>query len=508
MTIPPRTAAIAALVLTLAATAHGQVPDPNAPAQAQPLPQPEPEVAGLPDAWVSAPPWLLKEIPFDLQKFLRPPTAARNAAPLYWEALFEFSPSVAGAFPNTAARVERSALARQRMERAKVVIDGLRATPNAALDKELEQVVVDHQLGFQKLVEAQKRPQCAFLTGFDVDSSAPHLEAATEVVAVGALRVRFLLRRNDVANAARTAEVVTRFIQDIRPRGTLTAQLTAHTLIQITCLELIQPVLAAPGLRVEHADRLVKALQAYDDEKSYPAYDEGVKSIYIQVRTLLHAMSLPRDQDPADALNRAKVLAIEVLKVPSAPGRDAGREIEARLKREAGTEPSVVGGLTRQVRALLELRWNSYANYIKFRPAALRFLTTRSLLATVATTLERQVDSFVLSLCHAQATVRATACLAAFRRWGLARATVADDLFLAVRAAGMAAVPQDPFSARPFRWRAISGQPVVFSIGVDGKDDSGLLDSANDTRPGDLLFRLPPPILPVSAQRKATLARP
>jgi hypothetical protein len=45
----------------------------------------------------------------------------------------------------------------------------------------------------------------------------------------------------------------------------------------------------------------------------------------------------------------------------------------------------------------------------------------------------------------------------------------------------------------PMRLAVIGGEPVIYSVGKDGKDDGGLKDSDRDMRPaGDLLYRLPP----------------
>jgi hypothetical protein len=37
----------------------------------------------------------------------------------------------------------------------------------------------------------------------------------------------------------------------------------------------------------------------------------------------------------------------------------------------------------------------------------------------------------------------------------------------------------------------VDGEPVVYSIGKDGRDDGGRLDSDFDRRPGDHIYRLP-----------------
>ena len=56
--------------------------------------------------------------------------------------------------------------------------------------------------------------------------------------------------------------------------------------------------------------------------------------------------------------------------------------------------------------------------------------------------------------------------------------------------AGLPAVPPDPFDGKPMRLAKIGGNPVVYSVGKDGRDDGGLHDSEGDRHEGDLTFRL------------------
>ena len=37
----------------------------------------------------------------------------------------------------------------------------------------------------------------------------------------------------------------------------------------------------------------------------------------------------------------------------------------------------------------------------------------------------------------------------------------------------------------------IDGEPIIYSIGKDGRDDGGRIDSDSDRNPGDQTFRLP-----------------
>jgi len=53
-------------------------------------------------------------------------------------------------------------------------------------------------------------------------------------------------------------------------------------------------------------------------------------------------------------------------------------------------------------------------------------------------------------------------------------------------------VPIDPYSGKPLRMAIVDGEPVIYSIGKDGRDDGGRIDSRGDRSPGDQVFRLPP----------------
>ena len=94
-----------------------------------------------------------------------------------------------------------------------------------------------------------------------------------------------------------------------------------------------------------------------------------------------------------------------------------------------------------------------------------------------------------------QTWLRATQCLIALRRWQLTQTAPPPDLAAVVKAAGMPQVPIDPYSDRPLLMTTLAGQPVVYSVGKDGKDDQARVewDLKLDNPQGDILFRLVPP---------------
>src|SRR5205085_149198 len=87
-----------------------------------------------------------------------------------------------------------------------------------------------------------------------------------------------------------------------------------------------------------------------------------------------------------------------------------------------------------------------------------------------------------------RATLRALRCVTALRQWSLTHRTPPADLAAALKAAGMPSVPLDPYDGNPLRLAVVAGKRVVYSVGRDGTDDGGRVDSENGRKPGDLLF--------------------
>jgi hypothetical protein len=89
-----------------------------------------------------------------------------------------------------------------------------------------------------------------------------------------------------------------------------------------------------------------------------------------------------------------------------------------------------------------------------------------------------------------QARIAGGQALIAVRRYVLAHGAPPADLETATREAGLAAVPIDPFSGQPMRYKILNGKPIVYSIGSDQKDDGGLVESFGPPIPGDMVFRV------------------
>jgi hypothetical protein len=101
--------------------------------------------------------------------------------------------------------------------------------------------------------------------------------------------------------------------------------------------------------------------------------------------------------------------------------------------------------------------------------------------------------ALVGSIQRATADLRGVQCLAALKRWQLEHADPPADLAAVVKAANMPGVPIDPFSGEPFRMANVNGQPAIYSLGPDGRDDHALVEwDRSPGSQGDMVFRAGP----------------
>ena len=218
----------------------------------------------------------LGSTPFDVTRFFAAPPPDRNAAPIYLDAFFEFGDEMAVCFRDGLDRDRRRQAARDRSQRYLELDKALFENPKAVPATSIDAVISLYNTGFFKLAEAQRRERCVFETGLDLNSPFPHFQAARQVARVSSLRVRRAVERGNFDAAIRDIETLLRLIRDLRPRGSIMAQLVSAAITQVVCQDLNTRVLAAPRLRVEHCDRLLKLLSAHD-AGAIDGYSEGLR---------------------------------------------------------------------------------------------------------------------------------------------------------------------------------------------------------------------------------------
>ena len=506
--------AVVAIASGLAAGTLGS--DDPRPARVQEQPRTGAAVARaphLPGAVTQPPPWLDKDAPFDVAAFFAAPPPEQNAAPLYLDALFEFDSVMADCFPDDPDREGRKKLADERVGRLKS------AAPTA-----IDAILDEYQTGFRKLDMAQLRPRCVFQSGLGITAVLPHCQAALHRVGeVTERKVRRELDRGDIDAALRDIARHLRLSRDLLPRGERIVGHVSSAMDVFTVKSMIMPVLTAPGLTTAHCDRLL-ALLLEHEAQSVDAYSEGLRADYLSYRATWHELIFDqgrlREQQarigkPVGA-SSSIVAAIadndappEEFRCPP-PGASVARKLGAMsewmksLKSFkqldaliARTTPEDLSGqvakLNELYRGLLGAAGAPYLERMRKSKEWPKSLDTLDLHTRVTKGLLSDYTHFTKALSRSKATIRVAEGLIVVRRWQLrhGRDDSPPSLDAAAKEAGLRSLPVDPYDGRPIRLSDVKGQPTVYAVGPDVRDDGGRIDSDATSDGGDVLLRLP-----------------
>ncbi|MBN2022990.1 MAG: hypothetical protein JW809_09360 [Pirellulales bacterium] len=431
----------------------------------------------FPDAMTAPPDWLLKDTPFDVAAYFAAPPPEENAAPLYLDALYEFSPDVAPCFSED-EQTRRTPVVAARAERFGNLFAAWQKDPKSVDPAAVDAVLAALDVGFQKLAKAQERKECVFQTGMGLDVEISPFAPARNVARACQMRVARSLAKGNVDPALSEMEIVFRFSRGLGVRGTTLAQLV-RIAIDGTLYQLVIPtVLARPEITMAQCDRLGTMLA--QQEQASDVFLACAQSEYIMARLLLHDLETHREpfapDAPAGEDSPKEALEAALEKMSPAMLRQKGVEILGEWYRSMAQ--AARGGLAERIEADQRFVKDAKAKNSAWAP------TLVGNLGVVAQVIARN-----------QAFLRGTRCLVALRRWEVEKGGPAGDLEAAARAAGMEGVPEDPFGDGPLRMTTIDGRPVVYSVGLDGDDDGGRVEWNLDPNApdGDVLFRLPQP---------------
>ena len=140
----------------------------------------------LPDAVTAPPEWVINDAPFDMVRYFAAPPD--NAAPLYLDALFEFSPEDMGPCLSKEGFARHGRIRKARAERTNRIADAVQKDPKAVDPATIDALLAEFAQGFQLLALAQQRKACLFERGAGYTALLPHLQAARQVGRLVALR--------------------------------------------------------------------------------------------------------------------------------------------------------------------------------------------------------------------------------------------------------------------------------------------------------------------------------
>ncbi len=424
----------------------------------------------LPDAEPGIPAWAGQrdDEPFDVRQFLESrESPVDNAAPLYFVAMADVSEEMDFVYAPADWQVrlpQVKALQNSLWELRSQ--DQLRAGEVSA--QEIERVLDAAKPALQNLDAAQERPQCVFVTGLGIGALLPHISAARGFARLAPLQLCHTSIEGNFDEAEQAIRRTLRLSRDLRPRGMVVHQLVSIAIDGMVLGSITEFTLRGSGLDVEQCDRLLALLAEHQRDALEPV-EEGLRMDYIMLRQTLcetqeggaQAVKTLADlmgfQPPVGTVNweaelttcnRCYAAALELAAQPY--------DGVLRLKKEGTLDAVLKNGNAQLV------------------PLLIAAPTLAGLLSAAA---------------RDRATLAGTRALIAVRRYELALGKLPDSLESAAREAGLSAIPADPYSGQPLRYKLVKGKPIVYSVGSDQKDDGGLADWNHGRQPGDFIFK-------------------
>ncbi len=487
----------------------------------------------LPGAITEPPVWVGENLPFDKREYFLTPPPEQNAAPLYLDALFEFSADLKICFAEP-ERSQRSAVAMARKKRLfqtyfeeDFSYKDLSSIPRGQLDDLLK----EYELGLEKLRRAQERPQCVFEIDIDPMVNLQHAHATRDVAYVLDLQTYRDLQDARFERAIDNVEILLRLTRDLVPRGDSVCQFT-RIAVEASCVDrLINRILAADGLESKHCDRLLTLLATHEASLRINPVLAVEQYYHLVWRKLLYqlehkqmaeiarelGMDDPGSQTPINVLSELFIaidyeykflppsdmqvilekklpqLSVEKLfrfqkvsqQLRKVPDNDAEQIVRRKtIVREflglfaddmtASDYAQEIEALNANYRQMAEVCQTPFPQKSdRLKVFAKQLMEDENWQNTKILWLFRfSHDQLVNSERRNELRRNAALCLIALKRWQLVSPkAVADDMASIVNASGLSTVPIDPFSGQPLKMTIVDGHAVVYSVGPDGDDD-------------------------------------
>jgi hypothetical protein len=409
-----------------------------------------------------------KDEPFPVQQFLESRALPEdNAAPLYFAALAEISAHMYLANPPAGWPWDEKKIpeaVRKLGDALGDLSDCDKLMQGAVSEATIETVLADAQPTITKLDEAQRKRRCVFISGMCCDSLYPHGSASRGFARLACIQLYHARLKGNFDEAEQAVHRTLRLSRDLRPRGTIIMQLISYTLDGMVLKGVADFTLGQQGLTAKDCDRLVALLSEHEQE-GVSALDEGVRMEYVLARTTLEALQTGQ-------------MAAGMF----------GKEVEQQVK-QANWQVEI-SALNAAFAAAITLVAAPYDQTHADQWSKVEVPKIRARNAVLTPSLLPAIDAIMGAHARTRASLAGIECLMAVRRYQLTHGSPPDNLDVAVREAGLKAVPTDPYSGEPMHYKVIDGKPVVYSVGSDRKDDGGTVDWNFGQQPGDFIFRI------------------
>jgi predicted Zn finger-like uncharacterized protein len=430
----------------------------------------------LPGAELAVPAWAgdTPDEPFDVKQFLesRVPSAD-DAAPLYLAALAELDPEMQFALPSQ-DRGTRLPQISSLLEQIGKLADRDRLVAGGVAVADVEQFLATTGPALDRIDAAQSKPSCVFVTGSDVLAVLPHAQAARQVARLAQLELFRARAKGDLQTVEPAIRRNLRLSRDLQPRGGIICQLVSLAMAAVVNQAILDFTLLQPDLTPEACDRIIGILVEHE-RSSLDWFAEGVRINYIIGRNTFVRLQQGRItvRQLADMAGDQSILKMNLGSIRWDAEVSACNRVFAKAFRVA----------KQPYHEQLRIKFGELSD-----PPA-QFFGDPSVRVNIVTT--PAFTTFLEAVARNKVRLRATQSVVAVRRYMLAHGATPPDLATAVREANLPDVPIDEYSGQALRFVVLNGQPVVYSVGQDQRDDGGKLEwDLSPGRPGDFVFRL------------------
>lgn len=449
----------------------------------------------IPNGLATPPDWLVESAPFDVAKHFELPPPEQNAAPLYLDALYEFSASVEGCF-SKAEQARRSPIAEERNKRISPFFERSDAPLSSEKMEDLRAALREFDTGFRKLKLAQERPACVFVIASDVGALVPHALAIRNVSRVADLQIECDLEDEQYGRAIELIEIMLRLSRDLQRRSESLCQLVCVATDNRVFSFAVPRLLSSPRVNKEHCNRLLSIINQHENTSRDVAI-EAARSEYVLQRLTLEQLTssvgrrkLKRSLGAKDdSLSEIWAAMYKNLTGDDLPQHVDRKQIQLKLQLlDSAAEIAVFDNV---YESMVEASTKPFAE----RMAAYREVTrsTEAKGIILARLLAIGPIPPQNAYVRHRALMSGTIGLIALRRWQLTQDELPHDLAQVVQDAGMKTVPLDPYGQGEIKMTTLDDDCVLYSIGPDGKDDGARVEwNGMPDQPGDYVFRMKP----------------
>lgn len=438
------------------------------------------------------PAWLQAEAPDEVTSRFKTIPQTQNAAPLYCRALLEFRPTI-GKWMEGVDFSELQASKDRRYERFMDVYRAWLSDPES-LNSDAHEVVSMFDRGVELIRTAQELSDCTFETGLTITASLSHLEGARAVAQVLRIRAALLLESGDLDGPIESVSLLLRLYRDLQPRGIVISQELTNVLANHVA-GIIKAILGHSACSRNHCDRLLALLTDHESQ-ALDRFSIAAASEYVSSRILIHEIHNGTGDFSREGRNALK-------KWLNAKGASTGQLLAALLSWNSKTAAEVDRWLVllsdedyRREEMSIDYYYSSVLSLASKshpdRVSKLQHLFSNRVKSLALALFASDFSKFSANVSRGDTDLRGSIALVALKRFLLERNHGLPGIQAVLASAGVGML-NDPFSGGPFQLVHIDGEPVIYSIGADLKDDGGLLVTDwPRTVEGDIVFSLTP----------------